>query len=203
MGAIPKPPEGHFNILYFASASSFTSKEFETLPAPLPLRKLFDTLEEQYNGIKDRILSSCLVTVNLNYVDVPNPDDESSQAVIQEGDEVAIIPPLNANCRQSYVHTFHHPGFFLPYAVNFQTPETTSVTSSTKMSVAATDTNEVIVVMVDTWHPSGRVRSSQRSAQCGHTCSSHAGAMKGTRFEFGTQVHDYDRALALDTSPFQ
>ncbi|OTA93625.1 hypothetical protein M434DRAFT_288788 [Hypoxylon sp. CO27-5] len=96
MGAIPKPPEGHFNILYFASASSFISKEFETLPAPLPLRKLFDTLEEKYNGIKDKVLSSCLVTVNLNYVDVPDSNDESSQAVIQEGDEVAIIPPVSS-----------------------------------------------------------------------------------------------------------
>ncbi|KAI6085434.1 molybdopterin synthase small subunit CnxG [Hypoxylon rubiginosum] len=96
MGAVPKPPEGHFSVLYFASASSFTSKESETLPAPLPLRKLFDTLEEKYNGIRDKILNSCLVTINLNYVDVPEPDDESSQAVIKEGDEVAIIPPVSS-----------------------------------------------------------------------------------------------------------
>ncbi|RYP05450.1 hypothetical protein DL764_003799 [Monosporascus ibericus] len=92
MGAIPKPPKGHFNILYFASAGSFTSKEFETLPAPLPLSKLFDTLEERYKGIKDRLLSSCLVTVNLEYVDIP----ESDQSVIKEGDEVAIIPPVSS-----------------------------------------------------------------------------------------------------------
>ncbi|KAL7629569.1 hypothetical protein AAE478_001090 [Parahypoxylon ruwenzoriense] len=96
MGAIPKPPQGHFNILYFASASSFTAKEFETLPAPLPLERLFDTLEEKYNGIKDKVLSSCLVTVNLDYIDLPNPGDESSQAMIQEGDEVAIIPPVSS-----------------------------------------------------------------------------------------------------------
>ncbi len=96
MGATPKPPDGHFNVLYFASASSFTSREFETLPAPLPLGKLFDTLEEKYHGIKDKILNSCLVTINLNYVDVPEPNDETSQAVIKEGDEVAIIPPVSS-----------------------------------------------------------------------------------------------------------
>ncbi|KAI1775613.1 ribosomal protein s28e [Hypoxylon cercidicola] len=96
MGVVPRPPAGHFNVLYFASANTFTSKEFETLPAPLPLRKLFDTLEEKYNGIQDKILSSCLVTINLNYVDVPESDDESSQAVIKEGDEVAIIPPVSS-----------------------------------------------------------------------------------------------------------
>ncbi|KAH9998048.1 ribosomal protein S28e-domain-containing protein [Xylariaceae sp. FL0662B] len=96
MGDIPKPPKGHFNILYFASASSFTSKEYETLPAPLPVRKLFDTLEEKHKGMKDKILSSCLVTVNLNYVDIPELDDGSSQPMIEEGDEVAIIPPVSS-----------------------------------------------------------------------------------------------------------
>lgn len=93
---IPKPLQGHFTVLYFASVSSLTSKESETLPAPLPLRKLFDVLEEKYSGIKDKVLSSCLVTVNLEYVDVPAPDDESSQAMVKEGDEVAIIPPVSS-----------------------------------------------------------------------------------------------------------
>ncbi|KAI1469918.1 uncharacterized protein F4812DRAFT_457317 [Daldinia caldariorum] len=106
MGAIPKPPKGHFNVLYFASASSFTSKEFDTFPAPLPLQKLFDVLEEKYSGIKDKILSSCLVTVNLNYVDISGSGgDESPENVIKEGDEVAIIPP-------SYSYAFHQPGLF-------------------------------------------------------------------------------------------
>ncbi|KAI0446693.1 molybdopterin synthase sulfur carrier subunit [Xylaria telfairii] len=99
MGAIPKPPQGHFNVLYFASANSFTSKEYDTLPAPLAIGKLFDALEERHSGIKDKILSSCLVTVNLNYVDVPNKDsddDSGPDVVIQEGDEVAIIPPVSS-----------------------------------------------------------------------------------------------------------
>lgn len=96
MGAIPKPPKGYFNILYFASASSFTSKEFETLPAPLPLWKLFDILDERHSGFKDKILSSCLVTVNLDYVDIPDANNESSTAMIEDGDEVAIIPPVSS-----------------------------------------------------------------------------------------------------------
>ncbi|KAI1651734.1 molybdopterin synthase small subunit CnxG [Daldinia loculata] len=81
MGAVPKPPKGHFNILYFASASSFTSKEFDTLPAPLSLQKLFDVLEEKYSGIKDKVLKS---------------GDESAETLIKEGDEVAIIPPVSS-----------------------------------------------------------------------------------------------------------
>lgn len=100
----PKPPKGHFNILYFASAGSFTAKNVEALPAPLPLSKLFATLEERYKGIRASVLDSSLVTVNLTYVDVPsgdgNGDGDASaggeEVVIQEGDEVAIIPPVSS-----------------------------------------------------------------------------------------------------------
>ncbi|TVY73388.1 Molybdopterin synthase sulfur carrier subunit [Lachnellula suecica] len=81
-------------MLYFASASSYTSKSSENLPAPLPLSKLFETLEERYDGIKAKVLESCLVTVNLEYVDVP--EGAASGTVINEGDEVAIIPPVSS-----------------------------------------------------------------------------------------------------------
>lgn len=95
---VPKPPSGHFNLLYFASASTFTGKEFEALPAPLPVRKLFATLEERYTGIRSRVLESCLVTINLNYVDVPedNHEGDADEPTIKEGDEVAIIPPVSS-----------------------------------------------------------------------------------------------------------
>ncbi|PTB78200.1 hypothetical protein M440DRAFT_1187138 [Trichoderma longibrachiatum ATCC 18648] len=90
----PNPPRGHFNILYFASASSFTGRESESLPAPLPLSKLFSELETRYPGFKAKILDSSLVTVNLDYVDVPSEGEEGR--VIQEADEVAIIPPVSS-----------------------------------------------------------------------------------------------------------
>lgn len=92
-----KAPPGHFTILYFASASSYTSKDSEVLPAPLHLSKLFATLEDKYAGIVDKVLESCLVTVNLEYVDMP--DDATvneSEVIINEGDEVAIIPPVSS-----------------------------------------------------------------------------------------------------------
>jgi molybdopterin converting factor small subunit len=85
---------GQFTLLYFASASSFTSKTSESLPAPLPISKLFDILEEKYSGMKAKILESCLVTVNLEYVDLP--DDGEEGTIIKEGDEVAIIPPVSS-----------------------------------------------------------------------------------------------------------
>ena len=95
---IAKPPSGHFNLLYFASANTFTGKEFEALPAPLPVRKLFATLEERYAGIRSKVLESCLVTINLNYVDVSEDTNEggADEPVIEEGDEVAIIPPVSS-----------------------------------------------------------------------------------------------------------
>jgi molybdopterin synthase sulfur carrier subunit len=70
---------GSFNLLYFASASSFTGKDSDEFQAPLPLSKLFGLVEARYPGIKSRILDSCLVTVNL-----------------KAGDEVAIIPPVSS-----------------------------------------------------------------------------------------------------------
>ncbi|KAE9381328.1 hypothetical protein N431DRAFT_3783 [Stipitochalara longipes BDJ] len=90
-----KAPPGHFKILYFGPAENHTSKPSEDLPAPLPIAKLFSTLEEKYGGIKTKLLESCLITVNLEYVDIP--EDENDEAmVIQEGDEVAIIPPVSS-----------------------------------------------------------------------------------------------------------
>ena len=94
-----KSPPGHFSILYFASASSFTGKAGETLQAPLNVDKLYDVLEDRYSGIKDQILSSCAVTINLHYVDiVDNTDDggDMEHRIIKEGDEVAIIPPVSS-----------------------------------------------------------------------------------------------------------
>jgi molybdopterin converting factor small subunit len=88
--------EGHFTILYFASASSYTSKDAETLEAPLPLSKLFETLEGRYQGIKDKILRSCLVTINLEYVDMPETGSKEPDTIIKAGDEVAIIPPVSS-----------------------------------------------------------------------------------------------------------
>ena len=95
MASVPRPPPGHFNVLYFASAGSFTSKSFESIPAPLPLRKLFSALEERHAGIKEKILGSCMVTVNLDYIDVP-AEDADDVTMITEGDEVAIIPPVSS-----------------------------------------------------------------------------------------------------------
>lgn len=95
MSSTSKPRQGHFKVLYFAGASSFTGKDSETWPAPLPLSKLFAELESKYPGMQAKILDSCLVTVNLDYVDIPAPGDASAP-VIQESDEVAVIPPVSS-----------------------------------------------------------------------------------------------------------
>ena len=88
-------PAGRSTVLYFASASSYTSKESETFDAPLPISQLFMLLEETYNGMQSKVLESCLVTVNLEYVDLPQVAGEV-EFVIKDGDEVAIIPPVSS-----------------------------------------------------------------------------------------------------------
>lgn len=94
--ASAKMPAGHFSILYFAAASTFTRKTSEHLPAPIRARDLFTLLEERYPGIGEKVLSSCAVTVNLAYVDVEEEDGEHVDSEIKEGDEVAIIPPVSS-----------------------------------------------------------------------------------------------------------
>ncbi|OAA45538.1 Molybdenum cofactor synthesis protein 2A [Metarhizium rileyi] len=94
MTSVSGAPRGHFSLLYFASASSYTGKDYEAWPAPLPLSKLFTELESKYPGIQSRILDSCLITVNLGYVD-PGAGDASGP-FIEEFDEVAIIPPVSS-----------------------------------------------------------------------------------------------------------
>jgi len=89
-------PQPTFTILYFAAASSHTSKTHEPLPAPLPLRDLFPSLEQRYPGFTEKVLSSCAVTVNLDYVDLDDVGKEGGGLVIKEGDEVGIIPPVSS-----------------------------------------------------------------------------------------------------------
>jgi molybdopterin synthase sulfur carrier subunit len=95
MSTSAKAPPGHFKILYFGPAENHTSKATENLPAPLPIAKLFTTLEEKYGGIRTNLLESCLITVNLKYVDIPENENDEGM-VILEGDEVAIIPPVSS-----------------------------------------------------------------------------------------------------------
>lgn len=90
-----RAPSGHFKVLYFATASAFAAKNHEFIPAPLPLGQLFDALEERHAGIRISILESSMVTLNLEYVDVPS-GGKKSNVVIREGDEVGIIPPVSS-----------------------------------------------------------------------------------------------------------
>jgi molybdopterin synthase sulfur carrier subunit len=95
-----------FTVLYFAAASTFTNKTSELLPAPLPVHSLFSSLESRYPGITAKVLKSCAVTVNLEYVDLDLDisaslaSDSASKndggVVIQAGDEVGIIPPVSS-----------------------------------------------------------------------------------------------------------
>ncbi|KAK2070480.1 hypothetical protein P8C59_004968 [Phyllachora maydis] len=93
----PPPNDGHFAVLYFAAASTFTGRRVDALPAPLPLARLFPALERRYPGFAAAVLRHCAVTVNLRYVDVPlAAEGEGVMTVIGEGDEVAIIPPVSS-----------------------------------------------------------------------------------------------------------
>ncbi|KAI4284923.1 MAG: hypothetical protein L6R38_001066 [Xanthoria sp. 2 TBL-2021] len=88
------PPTHHFTILYFASAATYTQTSSQHFPAPMSLADLFQHLEKSYPGMGEKVLTSCLFTINLDYVDVD--EDTIRSTVIKEGDEVAIIPPVSS-----------------------------------------------------------------------------------------------------------
>ena len=88
---MPQTQKNSFQILYFATAASYTRTVSDTFPAPLALGGLFAALEDRYPGMRKAVLGSCAVTVNLEYVDVMEEG-----VVIGEGDEVAIIPPVSS-----------------------------------------------------------------------------------------------------------
>lgn len=93
----PKAPVDHFALLYFAASTSYTRKEHDFLPAPMLLSALYDKLDEMYPGIKDKVLSSSAITVNLDYVDMDEEKIKGDQGLrLQAGDEVAIIPPVSS-----------------------------------------------------------------------------------------------------------
>jgi molybdopterin converting factor small subunit len=98
-----------FQIYYFASASSYTKKDTEALPAPLPLSDLFVVLESRYPGIREKVLRSSAVSLGLEYVDVEEAErvnlksegnnnklKEGPVIMIKAGDEVGIIPPVSS-----------------------------------------------------------------------------------------------------------
>ncbi|KAK5109147.1 hypothetical protein LTR62_007509 [Meristemomyces frigidus] len=92
----PQAPANHFTLLYFASATSFTRKQHEFLPAPLPLAQLYGLLEQKYPGFQAKVLESSALTMNLEYVDVEEGAKGQQGVVIQAGDEVAVIPPVSS-----------------------------------------------------------------------------------------------------------
>jgi molybdopterin converting factor small subunit len=92
-----KAPSGHFTVLYFATAASYTGRQHDFFKAPVRFDKLFDALEERHAKIVERLLPSCAVTLNLDYIDIGDENGEcSSDVEIQAGDEVAIIPPVSS-----------------------------------------------------------------------------------------------------------
>jgi molybdopterin converting factor small subunit len=82
--------------LYFAAASEFAGRSTENIPAPIRAIELFGVLEQRYPGITDQVLSSCAVTMNLQYIDLDGDEAADKDLVIKEGDEVAIIPPVSS-----------------------------------------------------------------------------------------------------------
>ena len=98
--ASPDSTQGHFTVLYFASAASFTRRDRDLFPAPMTIDHLCKALEKSYPGITKAILQSSAMTLNLEYINTDaelfNEDMANTATLIREADEVAIIPPVSS-----------------------------------------------------------------------------------------------------------
>lgn len=81
-----------FTLLYFASAATMTKVSSEDFPAPMSASELYQRLEERYPGIKNKVLCSSALTINMDYINL----DTSDEILLKQGDEVAIIPPVSS-----------------------------------------------------------------------------------------------------------
>ncbi|QIW99498.1 hypothetical protein AMS68_005016 [Peltaster fructicola] len=99
MASIRAPPS-HFTVLYFASASSYAKKPsggHDFLRAPILATSLFDALETLYPGMKEKVLSSCLLNIDDEYIDLDEEAQKGEQGMmIQAGSIVVIVPPVSA-----------------------------------------------------------------------------------------------------------
>lgn len=95
-----RAPHGHFTVLYFASASSYIGKPsggHDFFSAPVKASKIFDVLEARYPGMKSKVLESCLLNVDEEYVDLGEEAAKGDNGkTILEGSTVVIIPPVSA-----------------------------------------------------------------------------------------------------------
>lgn len=80
-----------FTIHYFATVAQYTLRDTECLPSQ-PLSTLFDTLEEWYPDITAKVLSTCCVSLDGEYVDI----ETDGGVMINAGAQVALIPPVSS-----------------------------------------------------------------------------------------------------------
>ena len=110
---------GTFTLLLFAAAATYTGTDTLLLPIisestagsgpavpGMSIPQLFALLEARFPGIRTKVLNSCAVTVNLEYVDLDLDADGHGEGQdghgheievrIMAGDEVGIIPPVSS-----------------------------------------------------------------------------------------------------------
>jgi molybdopterin converting factor subunit 1 len=96
MGVVAYALEMRVGVLYFAVLKDAFGREREQLelPAGTTVRSLLEALRErEVSGVAQRLWGSIAVAVNQEYARM--------DAVLEDGDEVALLPPVSGGCEGS------------------------------------------------------------------------------------------------------
>ncbi|KAJ3321142.1 hypothetical protein HDV06_004595 [Boothiomyces sp. JEL0866] len=83
-------------VLFFAGAKDITNQASVELPPILSVPKLVDELVKLYPQLSS-ILPTCMLAVNLEYVELSGIDANGNQIILNEKDEIALIPPVSGD----------------------------------------------------------------------------------------------------------
>ncbi|KAJ3257574.1 hypothetical protein HK103_004483 [Boothiomyces macroporosus] len=81
-------------VLFFAGAKDVTNSTFAEVPQVQSVPELLEQLVALYPQLSP-ILPTCMLAVNLEYVELSGKDADGNEIRLKETDEIALIPPVS------------------------------------------------------------------------------------------------------------
>ncbi|KAJ3312374.1 hypothetical protein HDV04_003124 [Boothiomyces sp. JEL0838] len=85
-------------VLFFAGAKDVTNSSFAEVPQVQSVPELVEQLVALYPQLSP-ILPTCMLAVNLEYVELSGKDADGNEIRLKETDEIALIPPVSGEMK--------------------------------------------------------------------------------------------------------